>query len=703
MVPNRNDDIYVERASEGEAMGYTISVPLDIVKTLEIKWYDDYSFLSLFPPERIATFADSNNYNEMSFRNNAVGRTTKSFLTGRLVYAMDSDISKLSARWYDYWGNCIMEKEENVLGGISEVFRRFDYRNNEIFCFQKHTGATVDSQELAVAKAYDKNDRLLNEIYMVGTDTLSIVTLAYDDYGREIAKIVETEGIEDVIWKEYNARDWPTRIRDGITENRYDYERSINQNVPQWAGNISNWIQDNGGETKTVNFCYDRMSRLTRAQSSDMSAYYTYDRNGNILSSSQSGELNSNANYTYKGNQLQRVGNEAEANIYDSNGRLVFNAVDSTSLLYNNLDRIEKVRRNGVNIRNYSYLSDGRKLSALNEAGNGFLYAGSLIYRKSGLSIVPESAIWSEGRMIAKQDAWGVWSWSPLLYSCDHLGSIVAVRDGATGAVIQENEYSPYGLRLESGTSSTSDINRFFFNGKEDQSITGLPLLDYGERMYSPSIGRWLTPDPKAESLPSTSPYAFCNDNPVNYRDPDGKFPETLWDVANLVLDVRSLVQNIREGNVKDALVDGGGFIFDVAATLTPFVPGGAGTAIKASREGVKTAKVASEAGKAVDAGKASVYGPTKYRVKLWKKTKQAVIDIAERFPNGDFRDPHEGIPIPKDGPYDIGHKRGKSWKERKKMHEEAGHTRKQVIEMENDPDLYQIEDPHLNRSHKYE
>ena len=36
-------------------------------------------------------------------------------------------------------------------------------------------------------------------------------------------------------------------------------------------------------------------------------------------------------------------------------------------------------------------------------------------------------------------------------------------------------------------------------------------------------------------------------------------------------------------------------------------------------------------------------------------------------------------------------------------MHQNEGHTRQEVIEAENNPDLYQVEDPHSNRSHLYE
>jgi len=73
----------------------------------------------------------------------------------------------------------------------------------------------------------------------------------------------------------------------------------------------------------------------------------------------------------------------------------------------------------------------------------------------------------------------------------------------------------------------------------------------------------------------------------------------------------------------------------------------------------------------------------------------------APKTKDGKFIDPNTRKPI--DGPYDIGHKKGKEWRRRKKMHEEKGSTRKEVIEAENHPNLYQIEDRKSNRSHKYE
>ena len=59
---------------------------------------------------------------------------------------------------------------------------------------------------------------------------------------------------------------------------------------------------------------------------------------------------------------------------------------------------------------------------------------------------------------------------------------------------------------------------------------------------------------------------------------------ETLWDVANVTLGVGSFVDNVKQGNVGDAVLDGLGVVVDVATVILPGLSGGAGAAIKGAR-----------------------------------------------------------------------------------------------------------------------
>lgn len=67
----------------------------------------------------------------------------------------------------------------------------------------------------------------------------------------------------------------------------------------------------------------------------------------------------------------------------------------------------------------------------------------------------------------------------------------------------------------------------------------------------------------------------------------------------------------------------------------------------------------------------------------------------------GQFLDANTGKAI--EGQYDLGHKPGhEHWREAEKA-EKEGLTQEQFNERMNNPDYYQIEDPHENRSHTYE
>ena len=168
----------------------------------------------------------------------------------------------------------------------------------------------------------------------------------------------------------------------------------------------------------------------------------------------------------------------------------------------------------------------------------------------------------------------------------DLSGSPVAATD-ASGRLLWKETYRPYGERLLNGAGP--DANWLWFAGQPQDPDTGLSYL--GARYYSPRLGRFVGIDPKAvdpADLHGFNRYAYANNNPYKFVDPDGRAAETFWDAFNIGLGVSSLIDNVSAGHYGSAIVDAAGVVVDSVAAVIPLVPGGAGSLIKVSREGAE-------------------------------------------------------------------------------------------------------------------
>ena len=252
--------------------------------------------------------------------------------------------------------------------------------------------------------------------------------------------------------------------------------------MASFTGNISEWEWTRDNTTDAYSLEYDALSRITGSRlfrngnpvDALSESGISYDSNGNILSLTRTGEDGSAVNdlsYHYDGNRLTSLSDgdiQFQNYAYDADGNMTFDGRTGMSLTWNDLGLVEKVSLNDTDLVNYSYLADGTKVSALDGDGDGLLYFGSLIYKKTGDSIELESAGFAGGRFVARETEDDGKVMVPMIHVTDHLGNVRTVVD-----------------------------------------IT--------------DIQRWTTPDPLAEKYYDLSPYAFCNNNPINFVDPDGE------------------------------------------------------------------------------------------------------------------------------------------------------------------------------------
>jgi RHS repeat-associated protein len=271
------------------------------------------------------------------------------------------------------------------------------------------------------------------------------------------------------------------------------------------AHNVASWTNASGSHA----YGYDVVDRLTTATNSGQpNENYAYDGVGNRTASHLSA--------TYNHQPFNKLTNSVTANYsYDSNGNLLSrtDSAGTTMFAWNEENQLTQVTLpTGLTV-NYKYDGLGRRIQRTTSSGANERY----VYDDKDV-LLDLNADWSvattylngpgvDDHLRQTSATTGV-----SYYLTDHLGTTATLTDSA-GNVVEQLVYDSF------GNSNGSSLTRHGYTGRERDPDTG--LMYYRARWYDPQAGRFISEDPLALGG-GINLYAYVKNDPVRFMDPSG-------------------------------------------------------------------------------------------------------------------------------------------------------------------------------------
>ena len=595
-------------------------------------YYDDYSHWEDYVP-----IPTDSRYRDCT------GMSAQGMLTGEAVTDYSGNIY-VTLHVKDEKGNEVLCAKRDLWGQdyLYATFTRYDFRNNPVsrnYLYQRLSEQEAyETHVIESTYSYDNRDRMVMCSHRYGSGSACYNYLTYDDHGRVVRSGISKHRSE----YSYDIRNRQTSHTSPSFSQMLEYESpSVEGAQARYDGSLSAIKEtryvDTIPEWHSRKIYYDQSGQITEIDDSDslrMNESYEYDLNGNItrIRRGAPGELYDDVYLGYTGNRLTYVVDDADYDsylgeiaqysssnfldtlTYDSKGRLLSDhsqGIREISYYPNDLPR-EILMTNAEKLIN-TYHSDGSKHSDYRrirymktvmqiDANGDTVYveqpAYKTIYRYYvGNSVREDNAptrFYTEDGYFEYYRGVATFHY----YVRDYFGSIRAIVN-TDGDVEQTVDYLSTGIPIKGGKGEIIDDR--LHTGKQYLSLNGSLLYDNIARYYSPVHGRFITPDALSSTYPHISHYAHCANNPLSIIDPTGNYLESAWDAVNIGLGISSLWNNIKEGNVGAAIVDGVGVVVDAVAMALPVVPGGASSFIKAARAADDVVDVAKTTSKVAD------------------------------------------------------------------------------------------------------
>lgn len=515
----------------------------------KVNYYDNYNFMYYkgFPTRNEFEYAAENGFAAKA--SNAKGLLTGTWKLRSGIPDAKKGVNQqytYAAMYYDDRSRLIQTVSSNHLGGKSREFFAYDLCDNLLKHQHKQSGATSDTLNSCYTYCYDHAGRLVKVEHQIGdAPKVELVANVYDDLGRLSAKTLHDGSLS--MDYAYNIRNWLTAINSQQFKENLHYTDGTG--IPCYNGNISSMTWKTGDEQdmRGFRFAYDELDRLTNAEygeNENLSSHPNrfneqitgYDKMGNILGLKRSGRtavddygLVDNLSFKYSGNQLQSVKDNAISSAFGGSGMEFKDGADETveyeydangNLIKDLNKKITNIEYNYLNLPSQVLFADGNKISYLYDADGTKLRTVHIIGKDTLTTDYCDNVIYENGIASKLLTEVGYVTLDDNNYHYfiqDHQGNNRVVVD-QDGTVDEVNHYYPFGGVF----ASTGNVQPYKYNGKELDRSSGLDWYDYGARHYDAALGRWHVVDPMAEKYYSSTPYNYCDNDPIGRIDPDG-------------------------------------------------------------------------------------------------------------------------------------------------------------------------------------
>jgi RHS repeat-associated protein len=421
-----------------------------------------------------------------------------------------------NARLFDNWGR-LTQTRQNLNGAGEKIISDLSYTDKD-----QLAGKKLGNGLQQVDYAYLQNGMLSG---INGINPLSGSTIGVNSMIQNLATPTFAATTDDLFRQEL----------------RYNTNLTATGATSQNSGNIGQMTwQVKGRAAYNYGFTYDYLDRLTSARFSgnmtdgtaDPADYYGeslgFDARGNVSSITRRGMVKSGSSYTNSIIDSQTLTIPAGGNLTTQS-----NGISSIPASHINLD----APHNYLNLPSKFDFGTNNRIDLLydglgNKLRKTVTTAGAVTLTQDYIDGIElknntvEAVYNEEGRAF---NTGGSFRYEYALR--DHLGNTRVVFSDKNNSgsidnteILSETHYYPFGKAFDGAwyNDATAGKYRYLYNGKELSEEFDLNFYDYGARWLDPGLGSWWEVDPMAGSSRRWSPYAYGNNNPIRFIDPDG-------------------------------------------------------------------------------------------------------------------------------------------------------------------------------------